>query len=69
MSDDRPEDLTAPERRRMSWAGTVAALSGVAAGELMSAVDTSGPSPLSAVGDAFIDAIDRDALAETSIAA
>lgn len=41
----------------MSWAGTVAALSGVAVGELISAVDTSGPSPLSAVGDAFIDSI------------
>ena len=45
------------ERRRMSSAGVVAALSGVAAGELVSAVDPSGPSPLSAVGDAFIDSI------------
>ncbi len=57
MNDEVDRADTAGSPRLSAISGIVAALAGVSGAELVSIIDTGGPSPLSAVGDVFIDTI------------
>ncbi len=57
VNDEVDKGDTAGSPRLSAISGIVAALAGVSGAELVSIIDTGGPSPLSAVGDVFIDTI------------